>query len=442
MRAQKSFPNLIMDELAANETNKPYIYKVLKNAGTILPNFTSSAVTVESLLRVNDNQYHFPNNNEVAHLIRSPRTLNAPIEMVHEILKIYVRSCFNKLMPFDNCPDSDYLLTILHVVDPTNKLELMTDVYNLNEMVHSITRDGQTVDFVEPSKKNRLQKLYDGALNKVAKFKNFAIYYNCELAKAQSNIVELRKNAECALSQKTPLEKEFVMKNPKFVQIFSDEQVNVPFLLTGDHYLPEQKDLSLFDENNYSDFAKALLVKLDINAPDKREMAQNVKDLPSLNLFMSTLPTEALHKDDASRNDRESDRASAQSAAIRMQRDDFGGLEDTPDEQEVSEVDVSGGEDPIKHFEEAEESEEGAMDVEQLESEYTVRKEGETEAKNVDPSESDAEGIPRGELAMEHILQGTVPHTEQKNLTEVSSESRKLREGLQDMQIEEPEKKP
>ena len=254
-----------MDILASNETNKPHFYQKLQDIGFILPSLTSNAVTIESMLRFKEDKYYRPFKNELVPYIKDQRKLNCSPKYAFEMMKNFIRSNMNKEIPFDICPDKDYIFSIVLLCDPQNKLKLLTEVFDIQHVVHQFVRGGQIVDFVEPSEKNSMQELFDDLHNLKLRSKNTVLNYCANLQEQNIQLKEKRKEAQEIIERLDPEAATEMRGRPEFKILFEDSIENELYSRVKNNYEREGAALQIYEQKNYKVFALELLnMHLDV----------------------------------------------------------------------------------------------------------------------------------------------------------------------------------
>jgi hypothetical protein len=278
-----------MDQLAINEQPKPHIYKGLIALGLILPKLTSNAVTVESLLRYNKPGYFFPHKDDLRPYIRDPRVLNAPNNYAYELLRDYIKGNKDLIMPFDSCPDRDYLQSITFVVDPTNRLKLLTEHHDIAEVIHHFRRGNQIVDFVEPSVHNQMQRLYDKTFNKYLKIGNKIRNYAAMLEENIATLKEQRRIAVEVVNILTPERKATILGEDHLKILFEDHPKDQLSQVIK-RYPMQKQYYTLFKEQRYKEMATALVnVTQGITDKVTPESLENIITKENFESFMGDL---------------------------------------------------------------------------------------------------------------------------------------------------------
>ena len=282
-----------MDQLAVNETFKNHLYQSLSNVGYILPSCKSNAVTVEALLRFKCFDYYCPFADDLVEFIRVDTKLNCSAKYAFSLLQQHVRTTMDKEIPFTKCPTKKYLLSIALLCDRSNVLKLLTETFQINEIVHRMLKGSQLVDYVEPSEQNKMQKILDILHNKKLKCKNILMDYAASRIEKDSKLFDLRADALLYVNSLDNDVAENIKANPLYGVLFGTVSNNALFSLVKEDYTSERTCLQTFRVGKYTDFAAQLLHSHDRSRDpqyaDLHEKVTTVTDLQKLDLFLRDL---------------------------------------------------------------------------------------------------------------------------------------------------------
>jgi hypothetical protein len=278
-----------MDSLAVNETPKIHLYQSLVKIGYILPLLSSNAVTIESLLRFKTPGYYCPFKDELRPYIRDPRKINTTKEYAFEMLKRFIYSHLNVELPFENCPNKDYIFSIIILCDNANKLKLLTEVYVLPQTVHQLLRGSQIIDFIEPSEQSRMQTMFDKLHNIKLKTRNKLLYYGASLELNNQYLREKRTQAAELISNCDEELKKHIKSMPSYKILFEDIPENELLNVVKEDFTNQSSALKLFSDKDYPECARFYLNKFieteDILYKNLFDETAGISNLEKLNNF-------------------------------------------------------------------------------------------------------------------------------------------------------------
>lgn len=222
-----------MTTIEAGATIKIKLYSELHRAGYFLPQFSSKAITIEALMRVDRSKFIFLKVSDVQEQIKKSTMLNAPTEFAFLCLQEFLYGRNGLVLPYDKCPDSEFLRIVLGHFDEANTLELLKTEWK-NNYEQFVVLKGERKMIYTPPQGQVKQKIVDSFINKALKIRNELIWN--EIRKKES-----MKDYEGFKVQVQKLPKEHLSEYDKFALERNPLEVEDAIFkhITGEDYKEE-----------------------------------------------------------------------------------------------------------------------------------------------------------------------------------------------------------